>query len=139
VKRFTYRLQHLLRLREQQEEMAKLALGQATRRCDEIKLGIANAQIELAGLVISVFDLMMLQARDAYQRRLQQRIKKLETDLVTAEEARQVAIRHYNHCRQEAEILRKMRHKQWDEFRRDLLHQEDANLDDMVAARHVSA
>jgi flagellar FliJ protein len=139
VKRFRFRLGHVLRLREQTEEMAKLALGQATRRRDEIQLGIQTAQHELAGLRISAFDIVALQARDAYQRRLRQRIQRLEQDLEKAEEARQKALKEYNHRRQEAEILRKLRERQWEEFRADMLRQEDANLDDIVAARHVSA
>lgn len=139
MKRFRFRLGHVLRLREQTEEMAKLALGQATRRRDEIQLGIQTAQHELAGLRISAFDIVALQARDAYQRRLRQRIQRLEQDLEKAEEARQKALKEYNHRRQEAEILRKLRERQWEEFRADMLRQEDANLDDIVAARHVSA
>jgi flagellar FliJ protein len=139
MKRFRFRLQHLLRLREQTEEMAKLALGQATRRVDEIRLGIQGAHAELASLRIGAFDVHALQARDAYQRRLAQRIARLEGELVGAEEARQKALTEYNHRRQEAEILRKLRERQWEEFRADMLRQEDANLDDMVAARHATA
>lgn len=139
MKRFQFRLQHVLRLREQTEELAKLALGQATRRCDEIRLGIRRAHDELSGLRIQAFDIFALQARDAYQRRLRQRIGQLEQDLVGAEEARQKALKEYNHRRQEAEILRKLRERQWAEFRADQIRQDDANQDDMVAARHVPA
>jgi flagellar export protein FliJ len=139
MKRFTFRLGRLLRLREQQEELAKLQLGQATRVCDEIKLGIANAHNELAELRISAFDVFALQARDAYQRRLHQRITRLETELVGAEEKRKQALGLFQKARQAAEILRKLRERQWAEHRKDILAIEDANLDDMVAARHVSA
>ncbi len=139
MKKFDFRLRHLLRLREQQEEMAKLSLGQATRRCDEIKLGIQHSQAELSTLAIEAFDTVALLARDAYQRRLQGRIKKLEGDLIAAEAARQKALAHYRHCLQEAEILRKLRERQYQEYRQEMLHLEDANLDDMVASHHVSA
>jgi flagellar FliJ protein len=139
MKRFSFRLRHLLRLREQTEELAKLALGQATRRVDEIRLGIRNAHEELSGLRIGAFDIHALQARDAYQRRLRQRIERLEGELVGAEEARQKAMHEYNHRRQEAEILRKLRERQWEEFRADMVRLEDASLDDMVAARHATA
>lgn len=139
MKRFRFRLENLLGLREQQERLAKLKLGQAARRCEEIRLEIQRIQADqrstgFAGL----FDPAALYARQAYLTRLKLRRERLDVDLEAAEAVRRRELDAYTAAMRHAEVLRKLRERGYAEYRLDTMRQEDANLDDIVLSRQSS-
>lgn len=135
MKRFQFRLGHLLGLREQQESLAKLRVGQAARRCDEIRLEIAEIQRNQRETSYGSFDPATLFMRQAYLTRLKLKREELGLSLIKAEEIRLKELAAYTVARQHAEVLRKLKDRKWAEHRLDMVRQEDANLDDIVLSR----
>lgn len=136
MKRFQFRLSHLLGLREQQESLAKLKVGQAARRCDELRLEIEDIQRRQRETgYTGGFDPAALFVRQAYLTRLKHKREELGVKLQEAEKVRLRLLEAYVVARQHAEVLRKLKGKRLDEHRLDMLHQEDANLDDLVLSR----
>ena len=135
MKRFQFRLSHLLGLREQQEGLAKLKVGQASRRCDELRLQIGEVQRAQRETGYGSFDPAALFVRQAYLTRLKAKREELGVKLVQAEELRLRELAAYTAARQHAEVLRKLKARRWDEHRLDNQRQEDANLDDIVLSR----
>lgn len=139
MKRFHFRLEHVLRIREGAEESAKLDLGKATRRCDELKIEIERISVEQRTTKWQSMDAAVIFARQAYLTRLKQDRTKNEHALAKADEARFEALAVYTKARQEAEILRKLREKQFAQYRLENMRQEDAMLDDIVQSRLILA
>jgi len=139
MKRFQFRLGHLLGLREQQESLAKLQVGQAARRCDEIRLQISDIQRNQRETGFNgFFDPAALYMRQAYLTRLKLKREQLGKDLVVAEKVRLEQLAIYIAARQHAEVLRKLKTRRLDEHRLDTQRLEDANLDDIVLAKLAS-
>ena len=135
MKRFHFRLEHVLRIREGAEEAAKLELGRISRKCDELRIQIEAIGLEQRSTGWGKMDPSALFARQAYLTRLKQDRTKAEKKLATAEVERRAALAVYTKTRQEAEVLRNLREKQFEQYRIENLRQEDALLDDIVQSR----
>ena len=136
MKRFQFRLGHLLGLREQEESLAKLNVGQAARRCDELRLEIEDVQRRQRETgYTGGFDPAALFVRQAYLTRLKHKREELGTKLVSANDFRLTQLAIYVAARQHAEVLRKLKEKRLDEHLMDMQRQDDANSDDIVLSR----
>jgi flagellar export protein FliJ len=137
VKKFAFRLQHVLNLREQEEELVKLHLGQASRKVEEIDLQIfltIEQEREALGQYRNPKDMHVAQN---FMIRMQKERKTLHVRRIEAEKIRQEIIVQYTIARQKAEVLRKLREKHFGQWRVDYLEQQDVQADDMAAARRL--
>lgn len=137
MKKFTYRLQKVLNLREQEESLAKLNLGQATKKVEEIDQGIQETHQEERSALDHVRDPREMFSAQNYILRMQAHRKKLQLDRVQAEKKRLEVLLAFTKARQKAEVLRKLREKHHDEWRRDMIVYEDAQADDLSSARLI--
>lgn len=139
MKAFRFRLQHLLGLREQEEELLKLRLGKATRTCDEIRISldeVRTEQVRSHGGGGTTADFLV---RQAWLSRLSRDRKDLEGKAADAEARRLEVMAEYVTGRQHAEVLRKLREKNHGEWRKAQVREQDALQDDLVQARLLSA
>lgn len=137
MKHFAFRMQHLLNLREQEEELVKLRLGQASRRVEELDLAIADTHTREREALGQYRNPADMQVAQMFMIRMQQERKRLAKRREEAEQQRLVIVEEYKLARQKAEVLRKLRGKQYDVWRMDWLEQQDAQSDDLGAARRI--
>ena len=138
MKKFRFRLENALHMREQAEEDAKLGLGMAVRACEQLKMLIQNLEAESRNTGWSDMSPAQLWARQARLTKLEQLKAQAETDLEKAEAEREKALKEYNHRRQQAQIIRKLREKALAEWKRAHMQYEDALLDDLVQSRYIT-
>ncbi len=134
MKRYHFRLAKLLSLREQEEELVKLRLGQAARRLEEIQQSI-EAIRQQQKVRPSQFDLLQMQMRQAWLSRLARDKQVLEHARVKANEKREQVLAEFVAARQKAEVLRKLEQRGLDQHKRDAIQEADLSIDDMVQSR----
>jgi len=137
MKRFSFRLQHVQNLREQEEELWKLKLGQAARKVEELDLSIEKThEGERQGLR-EYHNPLHMHAAQLYMLRMKADRVRFQKEREAAEKIRLAILVDYTKARQKAEVLRKVREKQKLEWKHAYLEYEDANMDDMASARRI--
>lgn len=136
MKAFHFRLNHLLGLRQQEEELGKLKLGQASRICEEIRLSLDEVRLQQvrSAQAGSTADFMV---RQAWLHRLTRERQTLEQQAREAEARRQVVLGEYVESRKKAEVLRKLKERHFAEYRSEALREQEAVQDDLVQSRLV--
>lgn len=138
MKRFRFRLDRLLHLRQKQEELVKLRLGQASRLVEEIQQGID--QVRSQQVETRIFDsLATLHYHQAWMSRLGKNRRELEERRELARAQREEILVEFRHARQKAEVLRRLEDKARADYRLENIRVMDAESDDMVQSRLLMA
>lgn len=139
MKRFSFRLESVLKLRAHKEEDWRNRLASATQRCN-----VLQQQIELMLKErVSVFganagnDMTYHLSRALYLGRIEDRSRELEKDLVQARLEREKVLTDYTKVRQEYEAVRRLKEKRVKEYKKAWFAEEGKELDDIANSRVV--
>ena len=137
MKRFSFHLESLLRMRSHKEEEWRRKLGVASTRCNSIMQTIErlNAEEHTAAVHQGGTDIEYYQARELYLGRIRHKIKEQEQELEEAELERKKVLTHYTKARQEYRAVQILKDKRLREYRRAWFKEEDKEIDDIVNAR----
>ena len=138
MKRFSFRLDRVLRLRRHAEHDWELKLGAATAEClaiqhqlEQTVSGIAaGAALGYRGL-----DTSQMINREMYRRRLEQQIQELSTVLAVREAHRDQVKQGYLEAQRERKVVDKLRERQEQEHYREQLRLEEEAASDMALTR----
>ncbi len=143
MRKFSFRLQSILDLRQHEEEQRRLELGAATNKRNAIQRAIDERQalrrsalIERSSAADAV-DVGWRGAAEEYAYRLAVEMRKLEKQLVTAEEERAAAAARYGEAKQKAELMQKLHDKRAREHIKTERKAEQNRLDEV--AQHIHA
>lgn len=138
MRRFHFRLQSILELRQKQADEKRLVLGAASQRCSAIEREITSRR-ERRHLLLSdthtlgsAGSLDERRAVEAYALRLEGESRKLEVQLVDAEKEREAAAKAYRDARQKADVLERLR------SRREATYTEQQKRDEQLRVDEVA-
>jgi hypothetical protein len=137
MKRFQFRLQQVMNLREQEEELWKLKLAQAARIVSEIDLSIEQTITEEQIALTRYRDPTAMFAAQFYMLKMKADRERYRRDRETAEEKRLAILQDYIVVRQKAEVLRKLHGRHQDAWGKKNMEDQDAQNDDFVASRRI--
>jgi len=137
MKRFSFRLQNVLNLREQEEQLWKLKLGQAAQKVAEIDEGITRTKKEERRGLDEYRDPRAMYSAQLYMLRMKAEREKLVVERVKAEEKRLEVLADYTGARQKSEVLRKLRTHHMDDWRKAYLETQDVEADDLNSSRRT--
>lgn len=139
MKRFQFRLQQILDIRDYREQEREIELGRATGKVQLIKNNIAANSDTLSTPAPDISGrrdvLSELTARDVYRMRLRFEINDLQGRLETAEREREEAKQRYLEASKEKKILESLKERRQKQFYRDQLKEEVKEADDMATAK----
>jgi len=142
MRRFRFRLQPILHLREYEEQEKKLALGTVTGECSRLRDQISSRDHERRRALREIpsenlADISYRVTLEEYTRRLQIEQERIGGVLEKREAQRILAAQDYGTARQKAEVLRKLREHREDAFRRDQLRAQQIVLDETARNIHL--
>jgi flagellar FliJ protein len=136
MKRFRFKLAHLLELRAFHEKRSELALAEKAGACAVLEGRIeanlesrAKAIKERSGRALSIPDFM---ASELYRARLDSERERLSAELLKAESEREKARAEYLSKRRDREAVDKLRERREADYYRLAAREETKALDDLV-------
>ena len=146
MKRFVFKLEKVLRLREYREQEAKLELGRAVSILSALELQINNIALERAAAAQSRFSAKMdfteMRSMDLYILRLEQTKEALLQKAAMAELEVEKARNIYLEASRDRKVISKLKERQELEYRRVMNLEEIKMIDDIssgLAARRAVA
>ena len=144
MRRFQFKLQQLLNLKEYREREWEIKLGEVTGRMEEIRQRIASCrERRTEGFSLraaSGNDLAQFAAAENYVRRMEQQSSKLEQELARLAKERETIQAGYIEASRERKVYEKLREKREAEFYREQAAAEVRIQDDLnsgAAARRI--
>jgi flagellar FliJ protein len=141
MKRFTFRLQRILDIREQIRDEARQELGRRNARLAQEQGVLAGLEAELLRLSSSADGIVTageLLLTGAYALRVQ---KMIEQQVVKVEEARQAVVEaqeRYIQANKDARALEMLKDKKRAEYDQEMLKEEISQLDEVAVQRASS-
>lgn len=141
MKRFTFRLQRILDIREQIRDEARQELGRRNARLAQEQGVLAGLEAELLRLSSSADGIVtagQLLLTGAYALRVQ---KMIEQQVVKVEEARQAVVEaqeRYIQANKDARALEMLKDKKRAEYDQEMLKEEISQLDEVAVQRASS-
>ncbi len=139
MKRFNFKLEKLLNLREFYEKQAELALAHAIaeREAIDLKLKeIAELQINAGKKITSTFDVSDLHSSQNFIIRLNIEKEKLLKELVIADEKVKEKQELYRIALSERKAISKLKEKKMALWKKESLKAEDEFIDDIVSFKY---
>jgi flagellar FliJ protein len=137
MRRFTFNLEKVLRLRQHQEQEKEVQLGEVTSRCVRLNREIRSRQEEkrriMGGRRFDTLGMAGYAAAEAYTQRLDQEMQALRTRLKECEKEREEAQRLFMEASRKRKVLDKLRDKKRERHRRELRREEQRELDEIGA------
>ncbi|MEX2443553.1 MAG: flagellar export protein FliJ [Alkalispirochaeta sp.] len=136
MRRFQFRLESILELREKQADQKRLELGAITQRCETLQrdidahTGLRYRTLTEHGLA-SVADIEYRRAVEAYAARLTMEIDRLREELREAERQRDEIAWEYREARRKAEVLEKLRSRRKESYLEVVKREEQLRLDEI--------
>lgn len=150
MKRFSFHLEPLLRLRSHKEEEWRIKLGEASSRSNAIRENITllhqnerTASItpppaspnSNMSTIDGQLDIEYYWAREQYVQRMRSTIAELEQEYEEAELERKKVLSEYERVRKEYRAIQMMKEKRLQEYRKVWLREEEKERDDIVSSR----
>ncbi len=140
MKKFAFHLETLMSLREQEEEKARLHLGEITSLCNQLDMKLeVLAQERTRALHTStgqnIGTELFLQSR--YTLRIDHAIEDILDQRSKAEIQREQAVLQYQAAHKNVEILHRLREKKFNEYKKLILKDEQRGIDDLAGARYL--
>ncbi len=142
MRRFSFRLERLLRLRRHREHEWELKLGAATAECLELQQQIdATVRSIAAGAALGFHGMNPAQMlnREQYRQRLEQRIQELATILALKEDRRDQIKLDYLEAQRERKVVDKLRERQETEHYHEQAKVDEEAASDMALTRFSGA
>ncbi|MFW5693648.1 MAG: flagellar export protein FliJ [Alkalispirochaeta sp.] len=136
MRKFQFRLESILELREKQADQKRLELGAATQRCEALERDI-ETRTELRRRTLtehgltSMADIEYRRAVDAYATRLAAEVARLRDELRAAERVRDEVAEEYRDARRKAEVLEKVRSRRKESYLELVKREEQLRLDEI--------
>ena len=114
MRRFRFRLESILALRQKEADQKRLELGAVAQRCDTLSRRIEEHRRERQdtlthGAPEGAADIAFRIAAEAYAARLERDARELEQRLAEAQAQREEAAETYRLARQKADVLERLR------------------------------
>ena len=136
MKKFTFSLQKVLKLRKFKEEECKIALGQAVSILNAIENNIRENAVRHQHAASQRFtDTGHIAAWDIYIVRLEQEAQRLMEQAAQAELVVEEKRTLYLEASRELKTIEKLREKREKEYRKEMFDYEMAQMDDLTSAR----
>lgn len=136
MRRFQFRLESILELREKQADQKRLELGAITQRCEalerDIEAHVALRTRTLTGHgLASMADIEYRRAVEAYAARLTAELNRFRSDLKEAERHRDEVAEEYREAQRKAEVLEKLRSRRKESYLETVKREEQLRLDEI--------
>lgn len=146
MKRFQFRLQRVLSLKEQRERIAEMRQQQARARWEEARVECAQIEEQLTRTAASAAERLRQAAalgtwQAHYERaaNLSELLAQAQQRVVQAEKLLQEANRLRIQAALEVETLRDLRAKEWELYRKQAAQQQQNRLDELGLQRWLAA
>ena len=134
MKRFSFHLQPLLRLRSHREEEWRRKLGEVSSRCNTIRQNITELQNE-ERRTSTTYGIEYYRSRELYLGRIRRRVSELEQEFEEAEKERKKVLIEYTRAEREYRVVQTIQEKRLNEYRKNWFKEENKEIDDIVNAR----
>ena len=139
MRRFKFPLEKILQIRKYKEEECKLALGQAISILTMIENKIKGTAVKRHQAAIQRFEEPLEMASwDFYILRLEQEAEKLVKQAAQAQIVVDEKRAIYLEALKELKAMEKLKEKQKKEYRKKMLNNEMAVVDEITAARYIT-
>jgi flagellar protein FliJ len=139
MKRFSFKLQKILRLRAFREEQCKIELEQALGALNLIENVIKATAVKRHNAAAQRFaDINEIGAWDAYILRLDQETERLMERAAQAQLVVEEKREKYIEASRALKALEKLKEKRVNEYRKESANLEMAEIDDLTAARYAA-
>ena len=136
MKRFSFSLQKVLKLRKYTEEETKIALGQAIGALTAIENNIKETAVKRHHAATERFaDAGEMTAWNNYIIRLDQQAQRLSEDAARAELVVEEKRALYLEASRELKAIEKLKAKREKEYRKEMFDYQTAEMDNLTAAR----
>jgi flagellar FliJ protein len=137
MKRFSFRLESVLKLRGHKEEEWRNKLAAAQKRCAALEQEITMlAEERVAVFSADAGDNMSFHlSRSLYLGRIEERSHELRQELQEAMAQREVVAEDYRKVRREYEAVRRLKEKKYSEYRKAWFAEEAKEIDDIANSR----
>jgi flagellar FliJ protein len=136
MRKFHFRLQSILDLRQKQADQRKLELGAIAQRCDYLRRQIDQRREDRRRTVLSrggsSADVAFRLAEEAYAQRMDQDVARLQNELAAEEELRIAAAERYREAKQKADVLKRVQTKREQAHREESRRHEQRQLDEVA-------
>lgn len=138
MKKFNFNLEKILQLRNFKEEECKLALGQAISHLNKIENDILQTAVKKHNAASMRFNNIGDTASwDLYIKRLEKEAEELTEKAAKAEVVVEEKRALYMEAKKDLMALEKLKEKQQEEHRKEMMKQEDNERDELTAARRL--
>lgn len=143
MRRFRFRLQSILDLRNHEEEQRRLELGAATSRVAALRREIEDRRSRRRYILASrpeeirADDVAWRYATEAYALRLAAEAERLEAERLEAEAERRAAAERYREAKQKADLLAKLREKRYAAYHKEAKREDQHRLDEVSQQMHI--
>lgn len=136
MRKFHFRLESILELREKQADQKRLQLGAATQRCEALERDIeAHEVLRRRTLtnhgLAAMADIDYRRAAEAYAARLQAEMTHFREQLRDAERERDEVAQEYREARRKAEVLEKLQNRRRESYVEMVKREEQLRLDEI--------
>jgi flagellar FliJ protein len=141
MKRFHFRLDRVLKLRQYKERQQEIELARVTGECVRIRNRMAEIATDRRGAFMqraSVLDLNLEYAKSAYIARLDSQRSKLQTELERWEQERRTVQQRYLDASRERKVIDKLREREESRYYQSERRAEAKELDDIANTRGVA-
>ncbi|MCL2720177.1 MAG: flagellar export protein FliJ [Treponema sp.] len=139
MKRFKFPLEKVLQLRKYKEEECKIALGQAISVLNMIENKIKETAVKHHQAAFQRFNEPLDMASwDLYILRLEQEAEKLAAQAAQAQIVVDEKRALYLEAQKDLKAIEKLKEKQKKAYRKEMLDNEMAEVDDITSARYIS-
>jgi flagellar FliJ protein len=137
MKRFSFRLESVLKLRGHKEEQWRNKLAAAQKRCAGLEQQISMLASERSAIFAAEAgnDMSYHLSRARYLGRIEDRTRQLEQELQQALAEREVIAEDYRKVRREYEAVRRLKEKKLREYRKQWFAEEGKEIDDIAISR----
>ena len=142
MRRFTFKLEKVLELRQSVEREWELKLADATRKVIDTETRISDwgaKRGEVSSLHAGVgrLDMVLLWSREDYLNRVDQQVELLQRRLVVQEEERSEVRDGYLEASSKRKALSKLKEKRSEEYYHDALREEAKAIDEVAGTQAV--
>lgn len=141
MRKFSFRLQHLLNMRTHDRKEVELRLGIVTEECNRIDAelnSLARRRSPDAGAAAgSDAVLNNISYRSGFFAWIDQQSEALQQKRAAAEERRLNVLEEYHEALKKEKILEKLRERREQEYYRDAVRREERHVEDIVTDRYI--
>jgi flagellar FliJ protein len=137
VKKFSFNLEKVLKLRKFAEDEAKIELGRAVSALNIIENNIKETALKRHNATANRFtDSTQILSWDIYINRLEQETERLMEQAAQAEIVVEEKRKLYLEAQKDLRAIEKLKEKRQQEHRKEMLDYEMAQVDELTAARY---